>query len=276
MSDADARDLLDLAVATAHEAGRLLAAAQQGTVEVSQTKTSPTDVVTEVDVASERLIRDRILAARPDDGFVGEEGDDIASRSGVVWVCDPIDGTVNFIYGIPNFSVSIAARVDEILAAGVVHNPMNAETFTATRGGGAWLGGQRLTGSVCDDVAQALVGTGYAYQAEIRRVQAEETARLLPTVRDVRRMGSAALDLCYVACGRYDAYVERGLHDWDRAAGQLVVEEAGGLVEGLHGEPAGELIVTAASHLLYPAFHQRLLDAGFDRWPVSDWPPRSG
>jgi myo-inositol-1(or 4)-monophosphatase len=268
----DASELLKLAIETAREAGALVAAAQRGVVQVAQTKSSPTDVVTATDVASERLIRDRILGARPGDGFVGEEGDDIASASGVVWIADPIDGTVNFVYGIPQFSISIAAQVDGLVVAGVVHNPMNGELFTAARGQGAWLGDVRLHGSMCSDVSKALVGTGFGYQAEIRAAQAAEAARLLPMVRDIRRMGSAALDLCYVACGRYDAYVERGLHSWDLAAGQLVVEEAGGRVEGLNGAPAGELIVTAASIALYGPFHERLLASGFADWPVPDWP----
>jgi myo-inositol-1(or 4)-monophosphatase len=268
----EARELLELATATALQAGGLVAEAQRHVVEVAQTKTSPTDVVTATDVASERLIRERILGVRPDDGFVGEEGDDIVSASGVVWIADPIDGTVNFVYGIPQFSISIAAEVDGQVVAGVVHNPMNGELFTAVRGEGAWLGDVRLTGSACSDIAKALVGTGFGYEADIRTAQAAEIARLLPMVRDIRRMGSAALDLCYVACGRYDAYVERGLHSWDLAAGQLVVEESGGRVEGLRGGPAGELIVTAASAALYDDFHERLLESGFADWPRPDWP----
>jgi myo-inositol-1(or 4)-monophosphatase len=258
------RQLLDLAVAAAHEAGELVASARRGqAVEVAETKSSPTDVVTAVDIASERTIRDRILAARPADGFLGEEGDDIVGTSGVVWIADPIDGTVNFLYDIPQFAVSIAAQVDGVVVAGVVHNPMTGETFTAVRGEGAYLGDRRLTGSACDDVAAALVATGFGYRAEDRAVQALEIGRLLPTVRDIRRLGSAALDLCFVAAGRVDAYVERGLHPWDLAAGGLVVEESGGRVEGLDGQPAGERLVAAASTRLFPAFHDRLKSAGF-------------
>jgi myo-inositol-1(or 4)-monophosphatase len=268
----DAAELLELAEATALEAGGLVADAHRGKVEVARTKSSPTDVVTAVDVASERLIRDRILAARPGDGFVGEEGDDLSSTSGVVWIADPIDGTVNFVYGIAQFSISIAAQVDGEVVAGVVHDPIKDETFTARRGAGAFLGETRLWGSGCTDIATALVGTGYSYLPEVRGAQAIEMARLLPTVRDIRRLGSAALDLCYVACGRYDAYVERGLHLWDLAAGRLVVEESGGRVEGLDGGPPGELIVTAASRALYDAFHGRLVASGFADWPIAAWP----
>jgi myo-inositol-1(or 4)-monophosphatase len=262
------RRLLDVAVAAALEAGGLVAAAEAGeSIEVEATKTSPTDVVTAVDLASERAIRDRILTARPDDGFLGEEGDDIAGTTGVVWIADPIDGTVNFLYGIPQFSVSIAAQVDGAVVAGVVHNPGSGETFTAVRGEGAFLGDRRLTGSTCDDVAQALVGTGFGYRAEDRAVQAVQIARLLPTVRDIRRIGSAALDLCFVAAGRYDAYVERGLHPWDLAAGGLIVEESGGRVEGLNGATADATLVVAAPAALFPAFHDRLISAGFADWP---------
>ncbi len=259
----EARELLALAETTALEAGVLIRGARRGTVEVTHTKSSPTDVVTAVDTASEQLIRERILTQRPGDGFVGEEGDDRPSSSGVVWIADPIDGSVNYLYGIAQFAVSIAAQVDGTVVAGVVHNPMTDETFTAVRGGGAWLGGRRLQGSDCVDVSHALVGTGFSYQADVRAAQAVETARLLPTVRDVRRMGSAALDLCFVACGRYDAYVERGLKPWDLAAGRLIVLESGGRVEGLNGAEPGEAIVTASSSALYDAFHECLTAAGF-------------
>jgi myo-inositol-1(or 4)-monophosphatase len=266
--------LLELAVAAALEAGELVASARSGAageaIEVARTKSSPTDVVTAADLASERAIRGRVLAARPDDGFLGEEGGDVAGTTGVVWVADPIDGTVNFVYGIPQFAVSIAAEVDGSVVAGVVHNPISGETFTATRGGGAYLGRQRLTGSDCDDVSAALVATGFGYRAEDRAIQAVQVGRLLPTVRDIRRMGWAALDLCFVAAGRCDAYVERGLNPWDLAAGGLIVEESGGRVEGLDGEPPGSRLVAAAPARLFPAFHDRLVAAGFADWPADE------
>ncbi len=267
-------DLLLVAEATAREAGLLLVEGQRGRVEVAVTKTSPTDVVTAVDLASEQLIRDRILGARPDDGFVGEEGDDLPSTSGVTWIADPIDGTVNYLYGIPQYAVSIAASFEGTVVAGVVHDPVSGETFTAALGEGARLDGELISVGSCQDVSQALVGTGYSYRADVRALQAVEMARLLGTVRDVRRMGSAALDLCFVACGRYDAYVERGLKPWDLSAAGLVVAEAGGRVEGIAGSPAGELIVTAASSQLYDAFHASLLEAGFADWPLPGWPAR--
>ncbi len=239
---------------------------------VSETKSSPTDIVTAVDVASEKLIRHEILAVRPDDSFVGEEGDDVAGTSGVTWVADPIDGTVNFLYSIPQFAISIAARIGDDVVAGVVHNPVSGETFTAERGGGAFLDGEPISVSSCTALAKALVGIGYTYVAEVRGHQAVETARLIPVVRDIRRLGSAALDLCFVACGRLDAYVERGLKPWDLAAGRLIATEAGARVAGLHGAEASELIVAAASAGFFDTFEMALLTAGFGDWPMPGWP----
>ncbi|MGH3446690.1 MAG: inositol monophosphatase family protein [Nocardioidaceae bacterium] len=262
------QQLLALAESTAVEAGELIARGRRGTVEVAQTKSSPTDVVTAVDMASEELIRRRIGESRPADGFVGEEGDDTVGSSGVTWVADPIDGTVNYLYDIPQFAVSLAARVDGEVAIGVVHNPTSGETFTAVRGEGAWCKGGRIAPSDCVDVSRALVGTGYGYRADMRKAQAAEIAQLLPQVRDIRRFGSAALDLCFCACGRLDAYVERGLQSWDLAAGGLIAEEAGVRVEGLHGEPAGERLVVAAPARLFDAMHAQLVAAGFAEWPL--------
>ncbi len=268
----DPQALLDLAESTARAAGELIKRVRQGTIEVAETKSSPTDVVTAADLASEQLIRDRIFAERPDDGFIGEEGDDIKGLSGVSWLADPIDGTVNYLYGIPQFSVSIAAQHDGVAVAGVVHNPLSGETFTAIRGGGARLDGSVVSVSRQTDVSQTLVGTGFGYRADVRRHQAAETAALLPMVRDIRRLGSAALDLCNVACGRLDAHVERGLKPWDLAAGRLVVTESGGRVEGLHGAEPSELLVVAAPVELFDDFHAALVQSGFGEWPMADWP----
>jgi len=267
-------DLLRLAEETALAAGRLVLEGAQGRVEVTGTKSSPTDVVTSVDLASERLIREKIATARPGDGFVGEEGDDRGGSSGVTWVADPIDGTVNFLYGIRQYSVSLAARDTDGVVAAVVHDPSSAETFTATRGGGAWLDGRRVQPSGCVDPTRALVGTGYHYRADVRARQAVETGRLVPRIRDIRRMGSAALDLCYVACGRYDAYVERGLRPWDLAAGQLIAREVGVRVEGMNGSDPSELLVLAAPEALFEGLHRELVNAGFGDWPLPDWPPQ--
>jgi len=269
---ADPLELLSLATSVTTEAGRLLEEAQRGRIEVADTKSSPTDVVTAVDLRSEELIRKQILTARPDDGFVGEEGDDLAGSSGVTWVADPIDGTVNFLYKIPQFAVSLAAVADGETLAGVVLNPVSGEMFTAARGDTARLDGEPIRVSRRRDVSQALVGTGYHYRADVREVQGMEQARLMARVRDLRRMGSAALDLCFVACGRFDAYVERGLKPWDLAAGRLIVTQAGGRVEGMNGDEPGELVVVAASGDLFPAFHDELAAAGFDAWPLTHWP----
>lgn len=268
-------NLLGLATTAALAAGELVREGRRGGVEVSDTKSSPTDVVTANDLASERLIRSTILSARPDDGFVGEEGDDVRGSSGVTWIADPIDGTVNYLYGIPLYAVSIAAQLDGETVTGVVFDPSSGETFTAVKGGGAWLDARPVSTSTATDVAEALMGTGFHYRADVRVHQGAETARLLPHVRDLRRLGSAALDLCYVACGRLDVYAERGLRPWDLAAARLVVTEAGGRVEGMHGAEPGELLVVAAPSHLFDAFHRRLEDSGFGDWPLAGWPPEA-
>jgi myo-inositol-1(or 4)-monophosphatase len=265
-------ELLELAVEVATKAGRLVAEGRRGVVEVADTKSSPTDVVTAVDVASEQLIRREIRHARPQDGFVGEEGSDTVGTSAVTWVADPIDGTVNFLYNIPQFSVSLAARVADEVLAGVVHNPVSHETFTAILGGGAFLNGRPITVSGCEDLSAALVGIGYSYRADVRAHQAVETSRLVPQVRDIRRFGSAALDLCFLACGRLDGYVERGLKPWDLAAGSLIAQEAGARVAGLGGTEASELIVVGAPEGLFATFETALLGAGYGDWPMPSWP----
>lgn len=264
--------LLALATEVATRAGRLVAAGRRGDVEVAGTKSSPTDIVTAVDVASEQLIRREIRAARPDDSFVGEEGDDVAGSSAVTWVADPIDGTVNFLYSIPQFAVSLAARVGSEVVAGVVHNPTSGETFTATRGGGAFLNGEPISVSSCTVLSEALVGIGYTYVAEVRVHQGVENARLVPVVRDVRRLGSASLDLCFLASGRLDAYVERGLKPWDFAAGRLIATEAGAQVAGLRGADVSELLIVAAPRGFFATFEEALLQAGFGDWPMPSWP----
>ena len=254
--------LLALAQEAARQAGELLLAGREGAVSTLATKSSPTDVVTEMDHAAERLIRTLLLGARPDDGLLGEEGSDIAGASGVRWVVDPIDGTVNFLYGYPAWSVSIAAEVVDPgsgpqafgqAVAGVVHVPAAGLTWTATLGGGAWRDGRRLRGSRTTSLAQALVGTGFGYAAETRRRQAEVLACVLPAVRDIRRSGSAAFDLCCAAEGLLDAYYERGLNPWDLAAGALIAHEAGLLVGGPAGMPASHELVVAAPPALYSA-----------------------
>lgn len=243
-------ELLDLARDVAAEAVEHVRSLRPaGRVGVAATKSSPTDVVTEIDRSCEELIRARILAARPDDAFVGEEGQDVPGTSGVEWVVDPIDGTVNFVYGIPRYAVAIAARREGVVEVGVVVNIATGEAYEATRGGGAWrVDGPepvRLAGPPDLPLDRMLVATGFNYVVAVREQQAAAVARMLPHVRDIRRIGAAALDLADLAEGRLDAYVEQGLKPWDVAAGGLVASEAGVTVTGLDGEPTERLVVAA-------------------------------
>jgi myo-inositol-1(or 4)-monophosphatase len=263
----DAETLLRIATAAAAEAGRLLASWRgDERPEVVQTKSSPTDVVTEMDRRSEALITSRIRAHRPGDAVLGEEGGQTAggpvSAGGdgglsgrVRWVVDPLDGTVNYLYGLRDWAVSIAAEVDGVVVAGVVEVPRHGETFTAVAGGGAWLhrGAAKLALRCTAGVplGQALVGTGFGYDPRRRQVQGEVLAALLPHVRDIRRGGSAAVDLCSVAAGRLDAFFERGLNYWDFAAGGLIAREAGALVGGLAGQAESPSMAVAAGPGLY-------------------------
>ncbi|SEO39429.1 inositol monophosphatase family protein [Trujillonella endophytica] len=253
MTDPNPAALLALAVATAGEAADLIARERVGAAADVDTKSSPTDVVTAVDRAAEELITGRLLAARPDDGLLGEEGAARAGSSGVRWIVDPVDGTVNLLYGLPAFSVSIAAEVDGQVVAGVVHNVLTGEQYTATLGGGAYLESPaepepvRLAGSSPVSLEQTLVLTGFGYRVEQRRIQGRIVAELLPLVRDIRRHGSSALDLCTVAAGRVDAYYEEGLSPWDHAAGALVAAEAGVVVTGLPGRRFAEPIAIAVA-----------------------------
>jgi myo-inositol-1(or 4)-monophosphatase len=258
----DYDELLGLARDVALEAADLVRDRRRAGVEVAATKSSPIDIVTEADRASEALIQHRLLAARPGDGFLGEEGGSSSSTSGVTWVVDPIDGTVNFLYGLPAYAVSIAAEVDGVIRAGVVLNVATGELFTAVSGGGAHLVAPgradplRLTGSRPVSLEQTLVATGFGYQVEQRSTQGAVVAALLPRVRDIRRHGSSALDLCSVAAGRVDAYYELNLNPWDHAAGALVAAEAGLVVSGLDGRPFAEPMAVVAA----PSIAEEFLD----------------
>ena len=259
--------LLDLAVEVAVEAAEMVRRRRREGVEVSATKSSPVDIVTEVDKAAERLIFDRLMTARPDDGFLGEEGGASESTSGVLWIVDPIDGTVNFLYGIPHYAVSIAAAVDGRSVAGVVVNVQSGELYTATSGGGAFLDGERLRvreGQPVPPLSQRLVGTGFNYVADVKILQTVAVSALLHEVRDIRRMGSAALDLCAVAAGRVDAFVEEGLNSWDMAAGGLVATEAGALLEQLPGVGGTDCVVCAPEEG-YEDFRDLVERSGFLR-----------
>lgn len=227
-----------LAEAIAREAGALLLDGFEGTRTVDA-KSSPTDVVTEMDRAAEVLIVRRILEARPGDGILGEEGADRPSTTGVRWVIDPLDGTVNYLYRRPDWAVSVAVEVEGRPVAGAVFAPVHDELFAATLGGGATRNGRPIHVSAEARLPHALCGTGFGYEEAVRKVQGAVLSRVIAEVRDVRRAGSAALDLCALACGRLDVYYERGVRLWDVAAAELVVREAGGHAETLGGEPLG-------------------------------------
>ena len=262
---ADPADLLRIAVEVAREAGELIRRRRAEGVRVAATKSSSVDVVTAADRECEQLVRDRLAVLRPDDGFFGEESDPSASATGIVWVVDPIDGTVNYLYGLRDYAVSIAAVVgdpaDEPVTytalAGVVHAPAAGETYTATAGGGAWLDGERLRVNEVTSLEQSLVATGFAYAPERRRLQAAAWAAMAGEFRDLRRIGAASLDLCGVACGRLDAYYEWGTKPWDHAAGALIAREAGAVVTGrgsldAAGREGRDLVVATAPGIAGP------------------------
>jgi myo-inositol-1(or 4)-monophosphatase len=260
-SGADPYELLFLAESAAHEAGELLIAKRPQDLGVS-TKSTPTDIVTVMDAAAEKLLTERLLSARPDDGILGEEGASREGRSGVRWVVDPIDGTVNYLYDLPGWAVSVAAEVDGAVVAGAVYIPALSETYTAVLGGGAQRNGDPIRCSQESDLTQSLVATGFGYAVDRRVAQAQALVHIIGAIRDIRRAGAASVDLCSVACGRVDAYYEQGLKPWDLAAGGLIAREAGARVEGLEGAPAGERLVVAAPSQLFGPLHDLLLAAG--------------
>lgn len=256
------RELLDLALEAGRRAGALLRDGRPDDLTVAKTKTSPIDVVTEMDIAAEKLITGFLSEHRPHDGFLGEEGAASPGTSGIRWVIDPLDGTVNYLYGLPTWAVSIAAERDGESVVGVVEVPLRGETFHAVLGGGAWLGDRRLAVRPSPELDQALVGTGFAYVQTRRAHQADVAQGLIPRVRDIRRGGSAAIDLCDVAAGRLDAYYERGLNPWDLAAGDLIAREAGALTGGRPGERASGELVLAASEGVFGPLQRFLEEAG--------------
>ncbi len=244
---ADPVELCLLAETAARDAGALLLAGLDEVRTDVQTKTTGTDMVSEMDRAAEALIVDRLLGARPDDGMMGEEGTDLAGTSGVRWIVDPLDGTTNYLYGLAGFGVSIAAEQHGAVIAGVVLDVVRDELFAATLGGGPAVGVVAGT---------ALIATGFSYEASRRARQAAVLVEVLPRVRDIRRFGAAAVDLCAVACGRVDGYYERGLAPWDLAAGGLIATEAGAVVTDFDGGPPAAGAVVAAA----PGIATALLD----------------
>ncbi len=229
--------LAELALDVARAAARHAQELRLGVLDIT-TKSTGTDMVTDADRASERLIIEQLLTARPDDGVLGEEGGERVGTSGVRWVIDPIDGTTNFVYDHPGWAVSIGAEVDGTVVAGAVVSPTIGAEYHAARGEGAFLCGRRIQLGPPPPLAEALVATGFGYAADRRARQGAVIAQLLPRVRDIRRMGAAAVDLCSLAAGRVDAYYESGLQAWDLAAGGLVATEAGARIGALDGGDA--------------------------------------
>jgi myo-inositol-1(or 4)-monophosphatase len=264
----EAEELLELAVRTARSAARLVQSGAARGVEVAATKSSDVDVVTESDRSAERLIRRALLDARPGDAVVGEEGDDQAGTSGVRWIVDPIDGTVNFLYGIPQYAVSIAAELDGEVVVGVVLNVATGAEYTATLGGPALRDGVPIRVRATVPLHERLIGTGFSYEARQREIQAATLLRLLPRIRDIRRFGSCALDLCAVAQGSLDGYLEEGVNLWDHAAGGLVAQSAGARVETDRGV-GGRLIVIAAPEAGFDEFRSAIALAGYLAVPTS-------
>ncbi|HEY5316507.1 MAG TPA: inositol monophosphatase family protein [Solirubrobacteraceae bacterium] len=247
MTEADEDALLAVALDAARAAGAELRPRFGHRQHGVRAKSGPTDLVSDADLAAEAAIRDVLKARRPDDAILAEEGG--ATAGGALrWVIDPLDGTTNFLFGVPAWGVSVACEDAEGGLVGVVLDPMRDECFAATRSGGPTLDGEPIQARAEGEFANSLVATGFSYDAELRRRQAEVVTRLIPRVRDIRRMGAAALDLCWTACGRFDAYYERGLQPWDVAAGALIATRAGLEVRPLAEvgeEPAGVAVTRA-------------------------------
>jgi myo-inositol-1(or 4)-monophosphatase len=299
VTEAAGADLLELACSAAGMAAGLLVSRHER-VEVVATKSSPTDVVTEMDRAAEELIRRRILAERPGDVILGEEGGQVGEAGQgdqVRWIVDPLDGTVNYLYGLPDWAVSIAAEVAGTVVAGVVCIPRRRSQFSAVLGGGAWLrtwpgsgpgsgpGSEpgsaagsapprsaagsapprRLAVNADVPLGRALVATGFGYEVGRRAVQGQVVSAVLPRVRDIRRCGSCAVDLCSLAAGQVDGYYERGVQYWDIAAGSLIAREAGAQVAGLSGRPAGPSMTLAGGPAVFSELHDLLVSLDPER-----------
>ena len=257
-----ARELLEIAVEVARGAAQLAVDTRAKAITEVSTKSTRTDVVTTGDQATERYVLDALHERRPGDSVLGEESGESTGGggTGVRWILDPIDGTVNYLYGLPQYAVSLAAEVDGVVVAGVVRNAATGDEWTALRGGGAYRAGRRLVCSEVTELGQSLVATGFGYDAARRAYQAQVLTRVLPAVRDIRRFGAASLDLCFVAEGMVDAYYEKGLNLWDHAAGGLVATEAGLTVSGLAGAPPGPDLLLAAPSGIYGQLHDLLVE----------------
>jgi myo-inositol-1(or 4)-monophosphatase len=266
----EVESLHDVAVKLAREAGELIVTRRAGHIEVASTKSSDVDVVTAVDKESEEFLYTRLRELRPGDGFLGEEGQVEESTTGITWVVDPIDGTVNFLYNIPHYAVSIAAVTGDPspgswqVEAGAVFNPATGELFHAARGEGAFLGERRLQIGPPPPMNLALLATGFAYSTAMRKEQVRILSQLIGEVRDIRRMGTASLDFAAVAAGRVDVYFERTLSPWDHAAGELLVTEAGGIITGIRDLPQGREGIFAGHPTLVTQLKARISEVGGD------------
>ncbi len=251
--------LMNVAARLAVAVGQAVTIGRRTDLGIVHSKSTPTDMVTQWDAQGETIISSLLSTWRPDDGLWGEEGSRTAGTTGITWVVDPIDGTTNFMYDIPIFAISIAACDDHGPVAGVVFIPLSRELFVAARGRGAWLHGKRLACNDADSVGQALIATGFSYASHERRKQINRLTGIVPLVRDLRRIGSAATDLCYVAAGRLDAYFEEHLQPWDYMAGMLIATEAGALCTDFFGNPVetGQILVAGPNR-------HRLLRSFFD------------
>jgi myo-inositol-1(or 4)-monophosphatase len=255
----NAAELLDLARRAARGAGELLLDQFSEAPQGVEAKSTPTDLVSDADRSADEFLQRFISSERPDDGFITEESEGRDSTSGLVWVLDPLDGTVNYLFRIPWWSVSVAVEdADGIVAAAVFH-PSLDEMFTATRYGGAFVNDRPIHVTEGNDLSKAMIATGFSYDARLRAEQAAVLERVLPRVRDVRRNGSAALDLCGVACGRFDGYYETDTNHWDTAAGSLIVREAGGMYMQTAG-PGDNMVFATNQHL-----HERLIALVWDQ-----------
>ena len=270
----DPSSTLALAVDLARAAGALALSMHSG-LAGHDTKSTPTDVVTAADHACEELLVRGIRSARPRDGILGEEGASTEGTSGVTWVVDPIDGTVNYLYGLPQWAVSIGVEVDGRAQVGVVFDPSKDELWTAVRGEGSWLDGRPLRCSAVAELSQTLLGTGFSYDARRRTVLALHLQQLLPAVRDLRRLGAGSLDLCSVAAGRVDAYYEQGLNPWDMSAGLLVAEEAGARTGDLRGGPGSARMVVASAPAVFAPLVGVLVGLDADDDPLQAGPAPS-
>ena len=248
-------DILRLATDLAREAGQVALRGRRSGDLGETTKSSPTDMVTKYDRMCERLIVEGISRSRPNDSIIGEEGADTRGTSGIEWHIDPIDGTTNYVFDQPNWAVSIGVADGAGPLAGAVYVPVLDEMFTAERGGGAFRNGAPISPRAVTEVSDALVATGFSYDPAARARHGRTVARMVGSIRDLRRLGAASVDICFVACGRLDAYVEGGLNSWDIMAAQLVATEAGCTVTDFSGGPVTPHEVIASS----PAIHRGIV-----------------